>query len=100
MLALNQQLVPIVGFLVDTIEILSVLDRHELRDGALLKDLLTPLSHLLIKHFLLVSVKNANVLLTFLVLQALSFQDISCLIELIVFSTLVRHSAIGLGSSL
>ena len=32
MLTLDQELVPVVSFLVDTIEVMGVLDRHKLRD--------------------------------------------------------------------
>lgn len=53
LLAFNKQLVTIVGFLVDPVKVVGILDRHELGDGALLEDLLSTLCHLLVENFLL-----------------------------------------------
>lgn len=95
MLALDQQLVPVVRFLVNPIEVLSILNGHKFWNAALLQDFLSSLSHLFIEHFLLVRAANTVQLIALIVLQALRLQDISCLVELVVVSTLVRYSAFG-----
>ena len=95
-LALHEQFVPVVGLLVDAIEVMRVLYRHELRDRALLEDFLTPVSNLLAEHLLLIVVVDAHFLLHRFVLQTLRLEDISRLVELI-FGTLVRHGSLGEG---
>ena len=87
LLALDKQLVAVVGLLVHPVEVVGILDGHELGDGALFEDLLSALCHLLVEHLLLLrtalllSNERAAILL-----QALSLQDVSCLVELIVVS--------------
>ena len=83
----NEQLIAIVGLLVDPVEVVGILDGHKFGDGALFEDLLSALCHLLVEHLLLLrtalllSNERATILL-----QALSLQDVSCLVELIVVS--------------
>ena len=85
LLAFNEQLVAIVGLLVDPVEVVGILDGHELGDGALFEDLLSALCHLLVEHFLLLRTalclgnERAAILL-----QALSLQDVSCLVKLVI----------------
>jgi len=93
-LALDQQLVSVISFLVDPIKVVGVFDRNELWDRAFFKNFLSSLSDLLAEHFLLLgTAKRVSLFKNSFFLQALCLQNISCLIELVIVGAVVQMGA-------
>ena len=75
---------------------MGVFDRYKFRDWAFLKDFLSAVMHLFTQYLVLMRAYSSlpTVCVVFFVLEALRFQNISCLVKFIVFGAWLLHYAI------